>query len=96
MGSTLRCAILRKLPESGQSANHTGLRPTCLRHQLSGQLRDDFYIGDGSPYHVITDEFVMEKDATSKHPLFLSMEESVFDVTGPVHVKVYSQINFSS
>ena len=66
-----------------------------------GSLPDDFHALQSSPYHVETDEFVLEevsadlqqrkdRDQAKGHlPLFASIGESFVTVTGPLHVKVF-------
>ena len=64
-----------------------------------GWLYDDFYSIESTPYHISTDELVMEEAVATEGdpgggipshpgPLFAGMEEAIFDVTGPLHFKV--------
>ena len=59
-----------------------------------------YYVTESLPFHLLTDELVIENAApvvngdpdgltqTTPLPLYVMMEESIFDVTGPLHFKV--------
>ena len=51
-------------------------------------LPDDFVIEDSSPFHIATDELLVESAMDAEKKLYVSMEEANYNVGGSLHFKV--------